>query len=127
MIIGLVMQTPRQLPAGLRSPDPARAARAHVRQGHGDPEPDLHPEGQAAMEALARRLAEATGDYAAAGGSWFEVFDVPMTAHFLGGVPIGSTPERGVVDAYHRRVGAPRHLRRRRRRRSPRTSASTRR
>ena len=59
------------------------------------------------MEALARRLAEATGDHATAGGSWFEVFDVPMTAHFLGGVTIGSTPERGVVDAYHRVWGHP--------------------
>jgi cholesterol oxidase len=76
-------------------------------QGHGTPNPTYVPEGQAAMEALARRLAEATGDYAAAGGSWFEVFDVPMTAHFLGGVTIGSTPERGVVDAYHRVWGHP--------------------
>ena len=59
------------------------------------------------MQALATRLAEATGGYTAAGGSWFEVFDVPMTAHFLGGGPIGSSPERGVVDAYHRVWGHP--------------------
>ena len=59
------------------------------------------------MQALATRLAEATGDYTAAGGSWFEVFDVPMTAHFLGGATIGSSPERGVVDGYHRVWGHP--------------------
>ena len=59
------------------------------------------------MQALAKRLGEATGDYTAAGGSWFEVFDVPMTAHFLGGATIGSSPERGVVDAYHRVWGYP--------------------
>jgi cholesterol oxidase len=76
-------------------------------QGHGSPNPTYVPEGHAAMEALARRLAEATGDYAAAGGSWFEVFDVPMTAHFLGGVAIGSSPDRGVVDGYHRVWGHP--------------------
>ena len=30
-----------------------------------------------------------------------------MTAHFLGGATIGSSPERGVVDAYHRVWGYP--------------------
>ena len=59
------------------------------------------------MQALAKRLGEATGDYTAAGGSWFEVFDVPMTAHFLGGATIGSSPDRGVVDGYHRVWGYP--------------------
>ena len=85
------------------------------------------------MQALAKRLGEATGDYTAAGGSWFEVFDVPMTAHFLGGATIGSSPERGVVDGYHRVWGYPGHLGRRRLgglgqpRRQPRRSPSPRR
>jgi cholesterol oxidase len=77
------------------------------RQGHGHPNPTYIPQGHEAMEALAKRLGEATGDYTAAGGSWFEVFDVPMTAHFLGGATIGSSPERGVVDGYHRVWGYP--------------------
>ena len=77
------------------------------RQGHGTPNPTYIPEGHEAMQALAKRLGEATGDYTAAGGSWFEVFDVPMTAHFLGGATIGSSPERGVVDGYHRVWGYP--------------------
>ena len=59
------------------------------------------------MEALARRLGEATGRYAAAGGSWFEVLDVPMTAHFLGGAVIGASPEEGVLDPYQRVWGHP--------------------
>jgi cholesterol oxidase len=77
------------------------------RQGHGHPNPTYIPQGHEAMQALAKRLGEATGDYTAAGGSWFEVFDVPMTAHFLGGATIGSSPERGVVDGYHRVWGYP--------------------
>jgi cholesterol oxidase len=77
------------------------------RQGHGHPNPTYIPEGHEAMQTLAKRLGEATGDYTAAGGSWFEVFDVPMTAHFLGGATIGSSPERGVVDGYHRVWGYP--------------------
>lgn len=59
------------------------------------------------MHALARRLEEATGEYTVAGGSWPEVFDVPMTAHFLGGCVISDSPERGVVDAYQRLWGYP--------------------
>jgi cholesterol oxidase len=107
MVIGLVMQS--------------RDSSLHVtgrrglfgrpgltsRQGHGHPNPTYIPEGHEAMRVLAKRLGEATGDYTAAGGSWFEVFDVPMTAHFLGGATIGSSPERGVVDAYHRVWGYP--------------------
>ena len=77
------------------------------RQGHGHPNPTYIPQGHEAMQALAKRLGEATGDYTAAGGSWFEVFDVPMTAHFLGGATIGSSPDRGVVDGYHRVWGYP--------------------
>ena len=42
-----------------------------------------------------------------AGGSWGEVLDTPMTAHFIGGAPIGSDRERGVLDPYHRVWGHP--------------------
>lgn len=76
-------------------------------QGHGDPNPTYIPEGQRAMEALARRLADATGEYTVAGGSWPEVLDVPMTAHFLGGVVIGASPDHGVLDRYQRVWGHP--------------------
>jgi cholesterol oxidase len=42
-----------------------------------------------------------------AGGSVGDVFDIPMTAHILGGATIGASPETGVVDAYHRVFGCP--------------------
>lgn len=36
-----------------------------------------------------------------------DIFDVPMTAHFLGGAVIGETPQTGVIDPYHRVHGYP--------------------
>ena len=42
-----------------------------------------------------------------AGGTWGEVFDVPLTAHFLGGAAIGGDPSTGVVDQWHRVFGHP--------------------
>ncbi|MFW2340285.1 MAG: GMC family oxidoreductase N-terminal domain-containing protein [Acidimicrobiia bacterium] len=35
------------------------------------------------------------------------LLDIPLTAHILGGAPIGETSERGAVDAYHRVFGYP--------------------
>ncbi|CAM5302092.1 hypothetical protein SANTM175S_07330 [Streptomyces antimycoticus] len=31
----------------------------------------------------------------------------PLTAHFLGGCPIGASPKEGVIDPYHRLYGHP--------------------
>jgi cholesterol oxidase len=41
------------------------------------------------------------------GGTIGDVADIPMTAHFLGGCVIGDSPQRGVIDAYHRVHGYP--------------------
>jgi cholesterol oxidase len=41
------------------------------------------------------------------GGAVTDAFNVPMTAHILGGAAIGATPDDGVVDAYHRVFGHP--------------------
>ena len=41
------------------------------------------------------------------GGTWGEVFDAPMTAHFLGGAVIGASPREGVLDPYQRVWGHP--------------------
>ena len=41
------------------------------------------------------------------GGSVGDVFDIPMTAHILGGATIGDSAATGVVDAYHRVFGHP--------------------
>lgn len=70
--------------------------------GHGAPNPRWIPAGHEAMRTLARKLQERTGVPAVAGGSLTELVDVPMTAHFLGGCVVGSSPVRGVVDPYDR-------------------------
>ncbi|MFF5258826.1 GMC family oxidoreductase N-terminal domain-containing protein [Actinomadura viridis] len=70
-------------------------------RGHGEPNPTWIPEGHEAV----RLLAEETGGMP--GGSWGDLFDVPMTAHFLGGCVIGDSPEHGVIDPYHRVYGHP--------------------
>ena len=36
-----------------------------------------------------------------------EAFDIPLTAHFLGGAPISDSPATGVIDPYHRLWGHP--------------------
>ncbi|MEO7269336.1 MAG: GMC family oxidoreductase [Knoellia sp.] len=76
-------------------------------QGHGEPNPTYIKAGHEAMEAVAERLRALTGEYTVTGGTWGEVFDVPLTAHFLGGVAIGDSPDTGVIDAYHRLWGHP--------------------
>ncbi|NUT98299.1 MAG: GMC family oxidoreductase, partial [Saccharothrix sp.] len=42
-----------------------------------------------------------------AGGTWGELFNIPLTAHFIGGCPIGSDASSGVIDPYHRVYGYP--------------------
>jgi len=71
------------------------------RQGHGEPNPSWIPAGNEAV----RRLAELIDGIP--GGSWGEIFNIPLTAHILGGCPIADAPERGVVDAYQRVYGHP--------------------
>ncbi|WP_404392090.1 GMC oxidoreductase [Humibacillus xanthopallidus] len=76
-------------------------------QGHGAPNPTYIPQGNAAVRELAAGLERATGERAAAGSSIGEVLDIPMTAHFLGGAVISDSPDRGVIDPYHRVWGYP--------------------
>lgn len=52
---------------------------------------------------VVRRLARHIGGVPA--GSVAENLGLAMTAHFVGGCPIGIDPEHGVVDAYHRVFG----------------------
>lgn len=42
-----------------------------------------------------------------------DVFNIPSTAHYIGGCVIGDSPQTGVVDAYRRVYGHPRTARRR--------------
>ncbi len=53
---------------------------------------------------FARKLAELTGGVAVS--NIYEVFfDSPLTAHILGGCPMGESEKDGVVDPYHRLFG----------------------
>ncbi|ASW53619.1 FAD-dependent oxidoreductase [Plantactinospora sp. KBS50] len=70
-------------------------------QGHGAANPTWIPDGHRAV----RLLAEEIGGIA--GGAVTEPFNIPMTAHLLGGAAIGADPGTGVVDAYHRVFGHP--------------------
>ena len=70
-------------------------------QGTGEPNPAWIPE----AHEVANRFADKTGGEAR--GTWNEVFNIPMTAHILGGAPIGDSPRTGVIDPYHRVYGHP--------------------
>jgi cholesterol oxidase len=50
-----------------------------------------------------RLLAEELGGMA--GGTWLDLFNIPTTAHFIGGCAIGDSPATGVIDPYHRVYG----------------------
>lgn len=101
-IIALVMQSRDNSLRVFR-----RRGRLTSTQGHGEPNPTYIPAGHRAVEVLADKLAHLTGEYAVTGGSIGEIFDVPMTAHFLGGAPIGADRAGGVIDQWHRVFGHP--------------------
>ena len=71
------------------------------KQGHGEPNPTWIPIGHDAVRRIARRI----GGFPA--GGWNDVFNIPMTAHLLGGAVIGDSPETRVIDPYHRVYGHP--------------------
>jgi len=71
------------------------------RPGHGEPSPTWIPAGNEATRKLAAQID------GIAGGSVTEAFDIPLTAHILGGAPIGASADDGVIDAYHRVFGHP--------------------
>ncbi|WP_430333675.1 GMC family oxidoreductase N-terminal domain-containing protein [Rhodococcus sp. ACT016] len=71
------------------------------KQGHGEPNPTWIPVGNEAT----RRIADKIDGIA--GGTWGEVFNIPLTAHFLGGCTIGADADHGVIDPYHRVYGYP--------------------
>ncbi|MEG3613560.1 GMC family oxidoreductase [Isoptericola haloaureus] len=71
------------------------------RQGTGEPNPTWIPVAHDVVRAMADRMG------GVAGGSIGDPFDVPMTAHILGGCTIGVSAESGVIDPYHRVHGYP--------------------
>ncbi len=99
-VIALVMQTldnsittyPVRIPG-------TKKWRITSRQGHGQPNPTWIP----VANKVVRKMATLMGG--TAGGSFGEPFNMPMTAHFIGGCAIGESPETGVVDPYQRVYG----------------------
>ena len=99
-IIALVMQT-RDNSITCSTKRGLLGRRLTSTQGHGEPNPTWIPAGHEAVRRIAQRIDGFPG------GGWNDVFNIPMTAHFLGGAPIGDSPERGVIDPYHRVYGHP--------------------
>ncbi|MGA9873491.1 MAG: GMC family oxidoreductase [Rhodococcus sp. (in: high G+C Gram-positive bacteria)] len=71
------------------------------KQGHGQPNPTWIPAGNEATRRIAKKIG------GVAGGTWGELFNIPLTAHFLGGCAIASDVEHGVIDPYQRVHGYP--------------------
>jgi cholesterol oxidase len=99
-IIGLVMQS---VDNSLTVSGRRRLGRWSLtsRPGHGVPNPTWIPAANDVVRRLARVI---DGD---PGGNAADLLGSTMTAHFLGGCPIGSDATRGVVDGWHRVFGHP--------------------
>ena len=101
VIILLVMQTVDNSITVVRKRTKLGFARLTTEQGEGAPNPTWIPVANQA----ARQLAENLGG--TPGGTWGDLMNVPMTAHFIGGCVIGDSPATGVVDPYQRLYGYP--------------------
>jgi cholesterol oxidase len=101
VIILLVMQTLNNSITVARKRTRFGRKRLTSEQGEGEPNPTWIP---VANEA-AKRLADDLGGMP--GGTWGDLMNIPMTAHFIGGCAIGDSPETGVVDPYQRLYGHP--------------------
>ncbi|GHE13164.1 GMC family oxidoreductase N-terminal domain-containing protein [Streptomyces alanosinicus] len=100
-IIGLVMQSLDNSLTTYLKPDGVGKGLLTARQGHGSPNPKQI---KAATEAASALAAEINGF---AGSNVGELMGTPLTAHFLGGCPIGDSADTGVIDPYHRLYGHP--------------------
>ncbi|WP_406159747.1 GMC oxidoreductase [Streptomyces canus] len=100
-IIGLVMQSLDNSLTTYLKPDGVGKGLLTALQGHGAPNPKQI---RAASEAASAIAADINGF---AGSNVGELMGAPLTAHFLGGCPIGSSRDTGVIDPYHRLYGHP--------------------
>ena len=99
-IIALVMQS-RDNSITVRARRGPLGWGIRAERGHGEPNPAWIPEAHRAVRMLATEL----GGFA--GGTWLDLFNIPTTAHFIGGCPIGDSPTAGVIDGYQRVYGCP--------------------
>ena len=65
------------------------------------PNPNWIPVANRAVRIMARIVGGTPG------GTIGEPFNMPLTAHFIGGATIGDSPETGVIDPYQRVYGYP--------------------
>ncbi|MCX4233960.1 GMC oxidoreductase [Streptomyces ortus] len=100
-IIGLVMQSLDNSLTTYLKPKGAGKGLLTARQGHGAPNPKQI---RTASEGASAIAAEINGF---AGSNVGELMGTPLTAHFLGGCPIGASADEGVIDPYHRLYGHP--------------------
>ncbi|MEV2256621.1 GMC family oxidoreductase [Streptomyces sp. NPDC050147] len=100
-IIGLVMQTLDNSLTTYRKEKGIGKGLLTARQGHGAPNPKQIPEATEAASLLAKEI------NGFAGSNVGELMGTPLTAHFLGGCPIGDSADTGVIDPYHRLYGHP--------------------
>jgi cholesterol oxidase len=100
-VIALVMQSLDNSLTTLYRRNWLGRRRLTTRQGTGQPNPRWIPAGNQAVRLLAEEIGGVPG------GTWGDVFNIPMTAHILGGAVIGDSPASGVVDPYHRVYGYP--------------------
>lgn len=98
-VIALVMQTADNSITTFGKRDRLGRWRLTSKQGHGAPNPSWIP----VANQVVRRMAKLMNG--TPGGTIGEPFNVPMTAHFIGGCAIGASAETGVVDPYHRVYG----------------------
>jgi cholesterol oxidase len=75
--------------------------RMTTKQGIGEPNPAWIP----VANQVTRRIAEKIDGVPM--GAMTDLVNRPLTAHFIGGCPIGDSPATGVVDAYQRLYGHP--------------------
>jgi cholesterol oxidase len=101
IIILLVMQSLNNSITVLRKKTRFGRSKLTSTQGIGQPNPTWIPVANQA----ARQLADNIGGVA--GGTYGDLFNIPMTAHFIGGCAIGDSAETGVIDPYHRLYGYP--------------------
>ncbi|MGV9858163.1 GMC family oxidoreductase N-terminal domain-containing protein [Gordonia sp. NPDC003425] len=95
-VIALVMQNNNNsLTTFIRRRGPLRYITS--KQGHGEPNPTWIPKGNEATRRMAAKLPGGI-----AGGTWGDIVNMPLTAHYLGGCAISDDPATGVVDPYHR-------------------------
>ncbi|MFI9744806.1 GMC family oxidoreductase N-terminal domain-containing protein [Streptomyces sp. NPDC052494] len=100
-IIGLVMQSLDNSLTTYRKPGGLGKGLLTARQGHGAPNPVQIPEATRAATLLAEEINGFPGSNVG------ELMGTPLTAHFLGGCPIGADAASGVIDPYHRLFGHP--------------------